>query len=168
MSSETSAVREVLARYCAGDGLDIGYGGDPIVPAAICFDLPARYGKVGDSPQHLHGDCRALPFQSNTLDYVYSSHLLEDFTYDSQVAVLGEWARVVRHKGLIIICCPDQQRFKAHCQATGQCLNSIHKEPDFSMQKFLEKVLPRVAVLTVIASRDNVGPYSWWCMLQKG
>ena len=36
-NSETSAVRDLLAPYCAGDGLDLGYGGDPIVPHAIAL-----------------------------------------------------------------------------------------------------------------------------------
>jgi len=43
--SETSKCRDSLAPFCNGDGVDIGYGGDPIVPNAICMDLPDSYAK---------------------------------------------------------------------------------------------------------------------------
>jgi len=37
--SETSKCRSRLARYCVGAGIDIGAGGDPIVPTAVIVDL---------------------------------------------------------------------------------------------------------------------------------
>lgn len=78
--SETSKCRERLKKFCIGYGLDIGYGGDPIIPGAITVDLAIPYTKVGDAPLNLGGDARNLYwFADNSLDYVYSSHLLEDF-----------------------------------------------------------------------------------------
>ena len=41
--SETSKCRPRLAKFCVGYGIDIGPGGDPIVPAAIRVDLPNPY-----------------------------------------------------------------------------------------------------------------------------
>ena len=37
--SETSKCRDRLAKYCIGNGLDIGHGGDPINDTAITLDM---------------------------------------------------------------------------------------------------------------------------------
>ena len=56
--SETSRCRERLKKFCVGYGIDVGYGGDPILPSAITVDLPHPYTKVGDAPLNLGGDAR--------------------------------------------------------------------------------------------------------------
>jgi len=50
-------------------------------------------------------DARALPFEDNTVDELYSSHLLEHFGYEEPV--LEEWHRVLRPGGKITIVVPD-------------------------------------------------------------
>ena len=73
--SETSKCRSSLARFCKGNGLDVGYGGDPIVPTAICLDLYTPYAHYHTHPQHLHGDASNLHwFTDECLDYIYSTH----------------------------------------------------------------------------------------------
>ena len=47
MPSETSRCRERLRHFCCGYGIDVGYGGDTIIPSAITVDLPTPYTKVG-------------------------------------------------------------------------------------------------------------------------
>lgn len=77
MPGETSKCRERMQRYCVVYGLDVGFGGDPIVPSAITVDLPKPYTNVGGSPLNLGGDARNFFwFRDNFLDYVFSSHLL--------------------------------------------------------------------------------------------
>ena len=170
-NSETSGVRGLLARYCVGDGMDIGYGGDPIVPSAICLDMQNPYTEVGDSPQHLHGTCSDLPFKDGVLDYVYSSHLIEDFTYEAQCVLMHEWSRVVRPRGIIIICAPDEVRYRAHCEDTGQTINLAHVNSDYSMKNFKERVLERMQTVRLksIMERNGVGHngYSWCMVIQK-
>lgn len=169
--SETSGVRDFLARYCIGDGVDIGYGGDPITPRAICMDMPTPYTNLGDAPQHLHGMASALPFKDGTLDYVYSSHLIEDFSYAAQAVLLHEWARVVRVKGLVIIVAPDQRRYRAHCEATGQPMNAAHRYDFYSLDTFKEEVLNEEVCfgLRTLIERDNIGHngYSWCVVLER-
>jgi hypothetical protein len=93
--SETSKCRERLAPFCEGYGLDIGFGGDPISETAIRVDMPNPYTRTGSFPVQLGGDATRLHwFANGTLDYVYSSHLLEDFK-DTR-AVLVEWIRVLK------------------------------------------------------------------------
>ena len=80
-ASETSKCRARLSPFCLGYGLDLGFGGDPINTAAIRVDTPKPYAYTGDAPVQLGGDARVLHwFRDGVRDYIYSSHLLEDFS----------------------------------------------------------------------------------------
>jgi predicted SAM-dependent methyltransferase len=50
-------------------------------------------------------DARVLPFEDNTVDELYSSHLLEHFGYEEPL--LEEWCRVLCCGGKITIVVPD-------------------------------------------------------------
>src|SRR4029077_10190349 len=139
MSSETAQARSTLARYCTseGVGIDIGYGGDACVKWALTFDLPGGpyCPSFEGHKQHLRGDCRNLSFIcDNALSWIWSSHLIEDFTYGELVPIILEWRRVLEMGGHLILNCPDQRRFLSHCASTGQSINEAHKERDFSMR----------------------------------
>jgi SAM-dependent methyltransferase len=128
--SETSKYRHLTVTHCGGNGIDIGSGGDPVVPWAISIDLPSedyhRYN-AGTRPEnaiHLNCDARILPFKDKTLDFVYSSHLLEDF-HDWK-PVLQEWGRVLKPGGFIVILVPDRERWRAAVDA-GQPPNCAHR-----------------------------------------
>ncbi len=130
--SETAKVRESLRRYCVGDGLDVGFGGDPILPTAITMDLPTPYAKYQSAPQHLHGDARSLRwFADGSMDYLYSSHLLEDF--EDPKAVLFEWLRVIRPGGRLVLFCPDEQTYRDYCASQGKPPNKHHHHADFGI-----------------------------------
>lgn len=128
--SETARYRSITVQHCDGDGIDIGSGGDPVVPWAISVDLaPEAYAKynAGNAPPnpiHLHCDARILPFRDDTLDFLYSSHLLEDFWPWKNL--LEEWKRVVKPGGKIIILIPDKELF-ARAVRAGQPPNCAHQ-----------------------------------------
>ena len=136
--SETSKCRERLQPYCKGMGLDIGYGGDPIVPSAITLDLDFPYEKGEPiTPQNLKGTCEDLYwFNSSVLDYVYSSHLIEDFPKHKIYSIFWEWVRVVKPEGYIVLYLPDEQRYRAHCEKNQTHRNANHKIDNFSLQVF--------------------------------
>lgn len=97
--SETSKCRARLAPFCVGTGIDVGPGGDPITETAIRVDLPNPYSHAGFLPPQFTGDTGGLPwFRDETLDYVYSSHLLEDF--EDPKPILVEWLRVCPRRPL--------------------------------------------------------------------
>jgi SAM-dependent methyltransferase len=128
--SETNKHRDIFLPFCVGNGLDIGFGGTPIVDTAICFDLPEgkRYSFVGESPQHLSGSADDLyMFKDNSLDYVYSSHLIEDF--EDTKKVLEEWLRVIKHNGYLCLLFPDEQTYR--CRSKTH--NSAHKHLFFGL-----------------------------------
>jgi predicted SAM-dependent methyltransferase len=168
LMSETDNCRDILAPYCKGIGMDVGYGGNKIVPEAWSFDMPQPYTKVGDDRQQLRGDCRIFPFIADgALDYIYSSHLLEDFTYSELVPIIIEWRRCLKPRGLMVTNCPNQQKFVDHCAKTGQGLNLAHKEHDFSLKNFKERSVAFTGNWDVVFEQDNFGNYSWLLVLEK-
>ena len=159
LPSETSKCRERLAKYCIGCGLDIGFGGDPIVDHAIRVDLPQPYRKEENISVQLAGDARSLFwFKSSTLDFIYSSHLLEDF--DNVEEVLSEWLRVLKPGGKLILFCPDEQVYRAYCNATGHPYNQKHKIENFSL-KYVKAILGHINQTQIIHENALVDVYSW-------
>jgi ubiquinone/menaquinone biosynthesis C-methylase UbiE len=113
----------------------------------------------------LGGDATDLHwFRDGVLDYVYSSHLLEDFSDTEKV--LREWLRVLKAGGNLVIFCPDEQIYRAHCRETGQIYNENHKHADFSLQK-VKAVLLRIGVVKIIHENTLVDIYSWELVAQK-
>jgi len=163
--SETSKCRERLKKYIRGYGVDIGYGGDPIVDWAITIDLPTPYTKVGNHPLNLGGDARNLYwFRDEVLDFVYSSHLLEDF--ENTKEVLKEWLRVLKVGGHLILYCPVEQVYREHCKKTGQPYNYAHKIEHFDME-YVKNVLDEIGVTEIVHSNPLVDDYSFELVAKK-
>ena len=164
-ASETSKCRARLLPFCTGYGVDLGFGGDPISPQSIRVDSPRPYAETGAASVQLGGDATKLHwFRDGVLDYVYSSHLLEDFP-DTE-GVLREWLRVLKPGGNLIIFCPDEQIYRAHCQRTGQMYNENHKHADFSLQK-IKAILQHIGGVKFIHENPLVDIYSWELVAQK-
>ncbi len=127
--SETSKHRALVLGYCHGNGLDLGSAGDPIVPTAIQIELAESYCPLfdGQYPPQLRGDATDLVwFRDRVFDFVFSSHLIEDFTAERQRDILREWARVVKQGGHLVIIAPEAGRWKAALDK-GQPENLAHK-----------------------------------------
>ena len=99
-------------KYCCGEGLDIGYGSDLIVPGCSGWDI-----RNGDA-QYLN----SIPNES--FDFVYSSHCLEHM-YNVQIA-LKNWFRVIRRGGYLLLAVPHRDLYeKRRCLPSRW--NSDHK-----------------------------------------
>lgn len=135
-SSETAKYRHLVEKYCytddgvPGAGVDVASQGDRVVPWAMSFDLPeADFSAYcgGHPPKgviHLRGQATNLPFCNESLDFLYSSHLLED--YLEWEPVVREWLRVLRPNGYLIILIPDKTRWAAAIEK-GQSPNCSHR-----------------------------------------
>ena len=166
-ASETSKHRDKIAPFCTGYGLDIGFGGDPVVPTAIRLDLPRPYAETGDYGVQLGGDCTYLSwFRDECVDYVYSSHVLEDFPEDRTVPIMLEWARPLQIGGRLILLLPDQQAYLAHCHKTGQPVNEHHSIEHFSCEYILQ-CAERTGCLEPEHTFERVDEYSFLVVLQK-
>jgi ubiquinone/menaquinone biosynthesis C-methylase UbiE len=127
--------------------------------------LPAPYTRVGWEPVQLGGDTTRLHwFNDGVLDFVYSSHLLEDFV-DTK-SVLREWLRVLKRGGRLIIFCPDESRFRTHCANTGQPYNPHHQHAHFSLE-FVEGLLDEIGGTVVLYENPDVDIYSWDLVVEK-
>lgn len=132
--SETAKQRHLTEGYCTGNGCDVGSGGDPVVPWAISIEQPEdkyqRYTSGTGKPNvQWRGDGRELPFKDATLDFVYSSHLLEDFEYWGPV--LREWVRVLKVGGHLVILIPDKELFRESVASGRNSPNCAHKHEGF-------------------------------------
>lgn len=129
--SEIVHFRHLVVSYCSGNGIDIGSQGDPVVPWAIQMDLPndqfLQYNSQNPPAGYIHWRSSAvedLPFKDGVLDFVFSSHLIEDF--EDWEPILMEWVRVIKPGGHLIVAVPDKVRF-AEAIAKGQPPNCAHK-----------------------------------------
>lgn len=169
--SETFLARDRLKQYCEGNGLDLGYGGDPIVPWAITVDLPKHYftpSWLGNpAPQNLKGDARKLYwFVDCSMDYVYSSHLFEDFEPEEMKSVLREWLRVLKPGGYLVLYLPDQHRYNEDCEKRGIRPNPNHKVDNFSLE-FFKTFLVGLDNIKIVHENPICEVYSFEIVIQK-
>ncbi len=173
-AGETGKIRNIVLPYIKdlNNGLDIGYGGDPIQPSAITLDTPkgeGYFGGVGSYPHHLKGFAQALYwFKASVLDYVYSSHCLEDFP--NPVPVLNEWLRVLKPGGLLLLYLPNERKFKDVCNRTGQVYNTAHSNDDMGldyMKKLFENQYKEQVQFVFGMEEDFENSYSFLIIVKK-
>lgn len=166
--SEVKKCRSRLKDFCYGVCLDIGCGGDVIIPSAIAIDLENPYKKVGNRPIQLAGDCKNLYwFKDEVIDTIFSSHLLEDFMKNEQIEILNEWARVLKCGGKIILYLPDQKKYLNFCDENNMPSNPYHKSEDYSLDWFILNVLNEISNLKIVSCNPEVEDYSFEVILEK-
>lgn len=125
--SETSKVRHLVLAYCNGKGCDVGFGGDKIKKIDCDgIDFAQPYTHVGKDKVDIACDIihEEIPVESNTYDYVYTSHLIEDFTNTKDG--LQKMIRVLKNGGNLILVFPDQPKYEAFCNQRGMPQNPYH------------------------------------------
>lgn len=99
-------------KYCTGRGLDIGFGGDPLVPGIQGWDFE-------------HGDAQYLQgLADSQFDFVYSSHTLEHL--DDPAVALKNWWRVLKPGGYLIVYIPHRDLYEKKEKLPSQ-FNTNHK-----------------------------------------
>jgi SAM-dependent methyltransferase len=84
--------------YCKGKGLDVGFGGDPIIKNVEGFDFE-------------HGDAQFLNgVKDYCYDFVYSSHTIEHLP--DPYAAIKNWFRVVKPGGYLILYIPHRDLYE--------------------------------------------------------
>jgi SAM-dependent methyltransferase len=87
-----------FASFCQGAGLDIGYGGDLLVPNCKGWDME-------------HGNAQTLVgLKDAAFDFVYSSHTLEHMV--DPVAALRNWWRVLKPGGHLLLYIPHRDLYE--------------------------------------------------------
>jgi predicted SAM-dependent methyltransferase len=152
----------IMQHIMEGTGVDLGYGGDAITRDAITVDLPRPYTRVGTDPHHVKGDARVLPFRDDVLDYVYSSHLLEDFPNTAEV--LAEWVRVLRVGGLLVLVLPNELEYREYCRDRGEGRNEHHSIEEMSIE-YMRPIVEDCGCRVMAAA--PVGKYSFMIIADK-
>jgi len=100
-TSKTNAVRgeAFLATYLSGRVIDIGHGGELVVPHAEGFD-------IADGDANTIDDVR----EAESYDGVHSSHCLEHML--NPVDALGRWWKLVKPGGHLIVVVPDEDLYE--------------------------------------------------------
>jgi SAM-dependent methyltransferase len=94
-------------RYFVGEGIDIGGKPDPLGQYIEMFPLLMQV-RTWDLEQ---GDAQFMQgVPDDHFDFVHSSHCLEHMQ-DARVA-LGNWARIVKPGGFLIITVPDEDLYE--------------------------------------------------------
>lgn len=163
MASETSKFRGLLHIFCKGNGIDLGSGGDPIHSQALSIDFVSEHYQPVGVQFNWFFDARFIPIKDNFLDFVYSSHLLEDF--ENTIEVLREWIRVLRSGGSLVLLLPDERKYKAHCEKTGQTYNILHKHENFGVQYVSDCIIQVGA--RIIHVFDDLDEYNFAIVARK-
>jgi SAM-dependent methyltransferase len=132
--SETEKYRYASVPYLSGVGVDIASQGVAVVPWAISYDLPHdefsfySNGSPPKGPLQLRGFADKLPFEDQSLDFVYSSHYIED-VFDWK-PIIKEWDRVLKIGGHMVILLPDRALWNQAIER-GQPPNCSHRHESF-------------------------------------
>ena len=89
----------------------------------------------GDHP-HLHSaDITSLPFEDNSVELIYASHVFEYFDREEAREVLKEWHRVLVPKGILRLAVPD---FEAMATLYSKQRSSGKDLPDSDPEKYFD------------------------------
>jgi len=81
----------------------------------------------GGNHEHLHSqDITELPFEKNSVDLIYASHVLEYFDLEEAGEVLKEWRRALVPDGILRLAVPN---FEAMAR--------LYNDRSYSLDKFL-------------------------------
>jgi SAM-dependent methyltransferase len=127
--NEAAKCRDRISQFIQGNGLDLGCADCKITPRSVGIDRKLYSGQN----VNLQGNVKNLYwFKDDCMDYVFSSHVLEDMP-DPQ-AVLREWWRVIKPGGYLILYLPHKS-FYPNIGQPGA--NKDHKN-DFIPNDILE------------------------------
>ena len=156
---ESRKCRYRVVKYLRGYGLDLGCGNEKISPYAIGIDI---CGTAADLKLDLSNPKSLDLFSTESVDYIFSSHLLEDM-FDT-VNTLKAWWRLIRNDGYLILYLPHKDLYPNIGQ---QGANPSHKY-DFFPEEILS-IIREFGVFDVIECKryDEKDEYSFEIVLQK-
>lgn len=99
----------LMRRFFVGLGLDCGCGSNRLSPTVLSTDWYPH--KEADFTWNCvaHGGRHPYPFQDNTFDFIFASHVLEDFELDQIQWVFDELLRMIKVGGYLVTIGPDMQ-----------------------------------------------------------
>lgn|SRR3990167_139039 len=102
-----------MEKYCRGLGVDIGTGSNRLSPTVLGIDWYPHddtdmIWNCAPEPKEGGGqNVYPYPFRENRFDFVFASHILEDFLPSVIQWVFDEWLRLIKPGGYLVILVPD-------------------------------------------------------------
>jgi len=170
-SNEAAKIKWEIVPYTRGMGLDLGCSYYKPFRHFIGVDNLSYHGENMSSNEELMlrlsvdvvADAQRLPmFSSQSMDFVFSSHLLEDFK-DTE-SVLREWWRVIRPAGHLVLYLPHKELFPN----IGTYSSNHSHEHDFIPQDIID-IMKSVGGwdLVVNETRKSGNEYSFFQVYKK-
>lgn len=160
---ESSKIAATAIRYLQGRGVDLGCGLQKIWPSVIGVDSLKDYGGQRPPSVDVVSEADSLPlFADKSLDYVYSSHLLEHIV--DYRAALKEWWRVIKPGGYLVLYLPHK---KFYPNIGQQGANPDHKH-DFLPDDIIE-AMKEIGSWELLENeeRDRGIEYSFYQVFKK-
>ena len=163
--NEAGKVKYDIVAYTRGKGVDIGCGPSKAFPHFVGIDSRKDTGLFGIQmePDVVVEDACSLPsIESESLDFVFSSHLLEHIP-DTKVA-LTEWWRILKVGGHLVLYLPHRD----HYPNIGQFGSNPDHKHDFT-EDDIREVMGSVGdwTLRVEEVRSGGTEYSFLQVFQK-
>jgi SAM-dependent methyltransferase len=110
-------IQFLIAKYCQGNGLDVGCGYSKIgacvgidkIPWGQRISEKDKTKKISQADWSF--DIRNLPLKDDTMDFIYASHVLEHLTLNKisneTKKALVEWIRVLKSGGYLVMIIPN-------------------------------------------------------------
>jgi len=158
---EAEKIKYLTVPYTHGTGLDVGCGPSRIWPQSIGID---RW--VSDQGASVVCDVADLSlFADKSMDYVFSSHVLEDFAEGDSVKILTEWWRPIKSGGHLILYLPHE---KLYPKVGTNGANPAHLQ-DLSPEKVMEFMTRIKTGFELLESEVRVGgnEYSFFMVFKK-
>lgn len=171
--AESFYMRELAEKYLVGRGVDVACGCEKVIPSAIGIDLPVQYGIDGHPKTVAEVRGRwldvAAAFIPAQLDYVFTSHLLEDFEDIELIPYLQTMFAALKKNGIFMAYQPVEEEYRAHCLATSQVYNDAHRQKWTGAEDFVRCVqrLTRGVEIQLIDCGKGPGPYSFYVVMRK-
>lgn len=97
-----------------GTSAPVGWYNIDNSPTILLSRIPAasRLFRTTLWPQnvHRHDVLKGLPFGDETVDFIYSSHSFEHFTYQQSLALTKDCFRVLKRQGILRVVVPDLEQ----------------------------------------------------------
>lgn len=166
----STIVRPWVSKYCEGTGVDFGCGHEKITPNAIGVDFKNAYNSpiYHETVADFYGAWEDYISQNEHqhLDFIYSSHLLED--YKNPYFILEQWSRILNVGGYLILVLPIEKLYREYSNKNNEELNYAHQYQWSGSQDFVNSMpLSLSRIYDVVYKKEVVCDYSFMIVLQK-
>jgi predicted SAM-dependent methyltransferase/ADP-heptose:LPS heptosyltransferase len=164
--NESAKIRWEIVEYTRGRGLDIGCGPKKQFPHWIGVDnMIDNYLFSFDVKPDIRVDTAEdlSLFTSQSMDFVFSSHMLEHLAYERVADCLKEWMRVIKTRGYLVLYLPDEDEYP---KVGTEGANVDHKW-NVNYQKIIDAMQGSSWDLVDFQKRNEDQEYSLLFVFQK-